>query len=141
MNLQVGNFQIFEHEVDPSTSSVSGIAPARHLPLLTILQLYRLYHLPTPLPSPGSNSSCLFTGCQPLKPAAFQDAVVVVQLLSCVCLSVILWTVAARLLCPSPSPEVGSNSCSLSQGCHPAISSSVISFSSCPQSSPASGSF
>ena len=37
---------------------------AHHLLLLTILQLYRLHHLPTPLPSPGSNSSCLFIGCQ-----------------------------------------------------------------------------
>ena len=71
----------------------------------------------------------------------FQDAVVVVQLLSCVCLFVTLWTIVARLLCPSPSPEVGSNSCSLSQWCHPTISSSVISFSSFSQSSPASGSF
>ena len=47
----------------------------------------------------------------------------------------------ARLPCPSPSPGVCSNSCPLSQGCHPAISSSVISFSSCLQSSPPSGSF
>ena len=43
--------------------------------------------------------------------------------------------------CPSPTPGVYSNSCSLSQWCHPAISSSVIPFSSCPQSLPASGSF
>ena len=45
-----------------------------------------------------------------------------------------------RLPCPSPSPGVCSNSCSLSQWCHPTISSSVIPFS-CPQSFPASGSF
>ena len=43
--------------------------------------------------------------------------------------------------CPSPSPGVHSNSCPLSQWCHPAVSSSVIPFSSCPQSLPASGSF
>ena len=43
--------------------------------------------------------------------------------------------------CPSPTPRVHSNSCSLSQWCHPAISSSVIPFSSCPQSLSASGSF
>ena len=43
--------------------------------------------------------------------------------------------------CPSPTPGVHSNSCPLSQWCHPAISSSVIPFSSCPQSLPASGSF
>ena len=46
-----------------------------------------------------------------------------------------------RLPCPSPTPGPHSNSCPLSWWCHPAISSSVISFSSCPQSFPASGSF
>ena len=40
--------------------------------------------------------------------------------------------------CPSPTPGVHSNSCPLSQWCHPAISSSVVPFSSCPQSLPAS---
>ena len=45
----------------------------------------------------------------------------------------------ARTSCPSPTPAVHSNSCPLSQWCHPAISSSVIPFS-CPQSLPASGS-
>ena len=43
--------------------------------------------------------------------------------------------------CPSPTPGVHSNSCPLSQWCHPTISSSVIPFSSCLQSFPASGSF
>ena len=43
--------------------------------------------------------------------------------------------------CPSPTPGVHPNSCPSSQWCHPAISSSVIPFSSCPQSLPASGSF
>ena len=47
----------------------------------------------------------------------------------------------ARLSCPSPSPGVCSNSCPLSQWCCPTISSSVIPFSSCPQSFPASGVF
>ena len=46
-----------------------------------------------------------------------------------------------RLLCPSPSPRVGSNLCPLSQWCHPTISSSVSPFSSCLQSFLASGSF
>ena len=46
-----------------------------------------------------------------------------------------------RLLCPLLSPWVCSNSCPLSRWCHPIISSSVISFSSCPQSFPASSSF
>ena len=47
----------------------------------------------------------------------------------------------ARLPCPSLSPGVCSNSSSLSQWCHPTISSSVVPASSCPQSFPASGSF
>ena len=47
----------------------------------------------------------------------------------------------ARPPCPSPTPGVYSNSCPSSQWCHPAISASVIPFSSCPQSLPASGSF
>ena len=47
----------------------------------------------------------------------------------------------ARLPCPSPTPRVQSNSCPSSQWCHPAISSFVVPFSSCPQSLPASGSF
>ena len=47
----------------------------------------------------------------------------------------------ARLFCPSLSTEVYSNSCLSSQWCHPTISSSVILFSSCPQSFPASRSF
>ena len=43
--------------------------------------------------------------------------------------------------CPSPTPGVYPNPCPSSQRCHPTISSSVIPFSSCPQSFPASGSF
>ena len=46
-----------------------------------------------------------------------------------------------RFPCPSPSPGVCSNSCPWSWWCHPTISSSVILFSSCLQSFPASGSF
>ena len=47
----------------------------------------------------------------------------------------------ARPPCPSPAPRVYSNPCPSSRWCHPAISSSVVPFSSCPQSLPASGSF
>ena len=47
----------------------------------------------------------------------------------------------ARLSCPSPTPGACSNSCPLGQWYHPTVSSSVIPFSSCLQSSPASGSF
>ena len=47
----------------------------------------------------------------------------------------------ARLPCPSPTPKACSNSCPLSQWCHPTISSSVVPFSSCLQYFPASGFF
>ena len=47
----------------------------------------------------------------------------------------------ARPPCPSPIPRVHANPCQLSRWSHPTISSSVISFSSCPQYFPASGSF
>ena len=47
----------------------------------------------------------------------------------------------ARLPCPSPTPGACSNSCPLNRWCHPTISSSVVPFSSCLQSFPASGSF
>ena len=43
--------------------------------------------------------------------------------------------------CPSPTPRVHPNPCPLSRWCHPTISSSVVPFSSCSQSFPASGSF
>ena len=51
------------------------------------------------------------------------------------------WTQHTRPPCPTPTPGVYSNSCPSSCWCRPAISSSVIPFSSCPQSFPAWGSF
>ena len=51
------------------------------------------------------------------------------------------WLQHTRYPCPSPSPGVCSNSCPSSWWCHPTVSSSVIPFSSCPQSFPASGYF
>ena len=47
----------------------------------------------------------------------------------------------ARPPCPSPTPRVHPNACASSQWCHPAISSSIVPLSSCPQSLPASESF
>ena len=47
----------------------------------------------------------------------------------------------ARIPCPSPTPRACSNSCPSSRWCHPTISCSVVPFSSCLQSFPASGSF
>ena len=63
---------------------------------------------------------------------------------SCSVVSNSLWSHGlqhARPPCPSPTPRVYSNSCPLSQWCHPTISYSVIPFSSCLQSFPASRSF
>ena len=47
----------------------------------------------------------------------------------------------ARPPCLAPTPRVHPNPCPSSQWCHPTISSSIVPFSSCPQSLPASGSF
>ena len=63
-----------------------------------------------------------------------------VQSLSCVQLFATPWT-HTRSPCPSPTPGAYSNSCPLSQWCYATISSSVIPFSSCLLSFPASGSF
>ena len=63
---------------------------------------------------------------------------------SCSVISDSLWpheSQHARPPCPSPAPGVHSDSPPSSQWCHPAISSSVVPFSSCPQSLPASESF
>ena len=63
---------------------------------------------------------------------------------SCSVMSNYLWPHEpwhARPPFPSPTPRVYTNSCPLTQWCHPTISSSVVPFSSCLQSFPASGSF
>ena len=65
-------------------------------------------------------------------------------LFSCSVVSNSLWPYGlqhTRIPCPSLSPELYSNSCPLVQWCHPTISSSVVPFSNCLQSFPASGSF
>ena len=64
-----------------------------------------------------------------------------VQSLSRVRLFMIPWTTACQPPCPSPTPRVYSKSSPLSRWCHPAISSSVVPFSSCLQLFPASRSF
>ena len=64
-----------------------------------------------------------------------------VHLLSHVRLFATPWIEHSRPPCPSATPGVYSNSCPSSWWCHPAISSSVVPFSSCPQSLPASGFF
>ena len=64
-----------------------------------------------------------------------------VQSLSHVRLFTTLWIAAHQSSLSITTPRVLSNSCASSRWCHPAISSSVVPFSSCPQSLPASESF
>ena len=70
-----------------------------------------------------------------------EPSVAVVQSLTHFWFFVTPWTAAPQPSLPSPSPRACSNSCPLSWWCHPTISSSVIPFPSCLQSSPASLSF
>ena len=77
---------------------------------------------------PSMNVACLFSLVQS----------------SCLVVSDSLWLRGlqhTRLPCPSLSPRACSNSCPLNRRCHPTILSSVVPFSSCLQSFPASGSF
>ena len=88
----------------------------------------RVHHesatLDPPVRTPGT--ACMYT---------------LVQLLSCVQLFETPWTATCQATCPSPSPGVCSDSCPLIRWCRSTISSSLIPFSSCLQSFPASGSF
>ena len=89
-------------------------------------------------------SDSYFLTCHPMMDRAWSylsSSLVVVQSLSHVQLFVTHALQHDQLPCPSPSPGVYSNSCPLSQWCHPTVSSSVTPFSSCPQSFPASGYF
>ena len=83
---------------------------------------------------------CMFVSSYLHSSLSSFTVVVVVQLLSCVWLFVTPWTAARQTSCLSPSHRVCSNSCPLTQWCHPTISFSVTTFSSHPQSFPASGS-
>ena len=75
------------------------------------------------------------------KSSFFLTAISSVQSLSCVRLFEAPWTTARRPPCPSATLRVHPNPCPSSRWCHPTLSSSVIPFSSYPQSFPASGSF
>ena len=94
-----------------------------HLTFLHIIISVGIYYLY--FPSPYNQTCTLFL-------------LLVAQLYLILCNPV---DCSTRLPCPSPSPRTCSNLCPLSPWCHLTISSSVISFSSCLQSSPASGSF
>ena len=92
-----------------------------------------------PLPPPRI-IRVIISGCPPWKEVWYGFASVTnsVQSLSRVRLFATPWLQHARALCPSLTPRAYSNSCPLSQWCHPTISSSVIPFSCHLQSFPAS---
>ena len=157
MNLQVVSFQRCRCTFHQHQWWVK-LQLALHILLLTILQLYRLS---PPLPTPVSNSSCLFTRCQPLYASCWTillyfSGYCPVRLKRFLCLffmysvqfsrSVVSDSLRphglqhARLPCPSPTPGACSNSCPLNRWCHQTISSSVIPFS-CLQSIPHQGLF
>ena len=76
--------------------------------------------------------------------ACTKNAILVIAQFSSLVVSDSLWPQGlqhTRFPCPWPTPRACSNSCPLSRWCHPTISYSVIPFSFCPQSFPASGSF
>ena len=84
--------------------------------------------------------SCLYESVNPFFGAYFLIGRDIARLFCCCSVTLLclaLWN--PRL--PSPSPRVCPSSCSLHQLCHPAISSTVVPFSSCPQSLLASGYF
>ena len=103
-------------------------------------------NLPLSLPSSTSFLSILLIALtlllHLLPSSTSQNAIyyVIVQSLSCVSFQP-HGLQHARFPCSLPSPRICSNSCPLSQWCHPIISSSIIPFSSCLQSFPESGSF
>ena len=111
--------------------------------------------LPDPKVKPGypALADGFFITEPPGKPHSVLDQKILIsQFFVCYCFSQFsrsvmsssLWPLEsqhARPPCPSPTPGVHSNSCPLSQWCHPTISSSVVPFSSRLQSFPASGSF
>ena len=112
-------------------ASVTSCNSPASFPLF-LLCLYNIGCIPDLLETSISERLCLQ---QPWKPFSS------VQSLICVNSLRPHESQHTRPPCPSLTPGVHSNSCPSSRWCHPAISSSVILFSSCPQSLPASESF
>ena len=131
---------------EPVPSMVSKYKIAAFcLLLLTILQLY---HLSPCLPPPVSNSSCLFTQCQPVHASSCTILLHFSRYCSVQFSNLVMSNSLrphelqhVKPSCPSPAPGVHPNPCQLNQWRHPTTSSSVIPLSSCPQSLLASESF
>ena len=109
------------------------------------IQLFKLFHTGKDDNAAETVSCNSLQHLSPLQPQNMEEcSALVVQFSSVTQSCPTLWPYElqhARPPCPSPTPRVHSNPCPSSQWCHPAISSSVIPFSSCPQSLPASRSF
>ena len=109
------------------------------------IQLFKLFHTGKDDNAAETVSCNSLQHLSPLQPQNMEEcSALVVQFSSVTQSCPTLWPYElqhARPPCPSPTPGVHSNPCPSSQWCHPAISSSVVPFSSCLQSLPASGSF
>ena len=109
------------------------------------IQLFKLFHTGKDDNAAETVSCNSLQHLSPLQPQNMEEcSALVVQFSSVTQSCPTLWPYElqhARPPCPSPTPRVHSNPCPSSQWCHPAISSSVVLFSSFPQSLPASESF
>ena len=109
------------------------------------IQLFKLFHTGKDDNAAETVSCNSLQHLSPLQPQNMEEcSALVVQFSSVTQSCPTLWPYElqhARPPCPSPTPGVHSNPCPSSQWCHPAISSSVVLFSSFPQSLPASESF
>ena len=136
--LKINPFILFYRLVNDSTTF--PVTQTKSLASLWFLPFHIFLHVVTPLIPPWQQMylSVLLTPCSPLtlqsSPVQFSCSVVSDSLQP-------HELQHARPPCPSPTPRVHPNSCPSSQWCHPTISSSVVPFSSCPQSLTASGSF
>ena len=123
-----------------------GGSVVKNLPALKEVQVWSL-HWEGPLEEGTATHSNILAWRIPIdsdRPGKFSLMQYAVQFSSVTLVSSSLWPHEpqhARPPCPSPTPGVHPDPCPSSRWCHPTISSSVVPFSSCPQSFPASGSF
>ena len=122
-------------DCSPLSSSAHGISQTRVLEWVAIFFLQRIFLSQESKPClPHCQAYSLTLSHQGNPTYVFSSSSSIAQSCPTLC-------DPARPPCPSPTPGVHPNPCPLSQRCHPIISSSLVPFSSCPQSFPASGSF